>query len=310
MSRELPNIIFMSTPEFGVPILQKVHEELGVAAVVTIPDRPQGRGRKLVPSPVCQAAVKLDIPVLKPEKLKDDNFIYELANLEPDIILVVAFRILPPEVFTLAKLGTFNIHASLLPKLRGAAPINRAIINGEKQTGLTTFLIDRTVDTGNLVLQEAFDLPDHFTAGDLHDYMMPLAADIGVRTCRMLISGEYTPLKQDDSKATPAPKIFTEQSIIDWSKSSLEIKRFVHGFSPVPGARTLWNGKILKLLRLELTVNKILQTGEFMIIENSMFVGTGDFDLRIIELQPEGKKALPVKDFINGYRGEDRGNFQ
>lgn len=299
----------MGTPEFAVPILEKVHSELGICAVVTVPDKLQGRGLKLQQSAVSIKATELGLPILKPEKLKDEDFISELRKFEPDIILVVAFRILPEEVFSLAKIGTFNIHASLLPRLRGAAPINWAIINGEKKTGLTTFLIDKKVDTGNLLLQEEFELPEHFTAGDLHDYMMPIAAELGVRTCELLITGNYEPKQQADSLATPAPKIFPEQAEIVWNNNSSEVRRFIHGFSPFPGARTKFEGRMMKILRVSDSDAIGIDSGEFKIGTGEFLVGCKDGTLSVQELQLEGKKAMKIMDFLNGYRGVKSGKI-
>lgn len=300
----------MGTPEFAVPVLEKLHQELGVKAVVTVPDKPKGRGRKLSPSAVKIKALELGLPILQPEKLKDENFREELALFEPDIIVVVAFRILPPMIFNLSKIATFNIHASLLPKYRGAAPINWAIINGEKKTGLTTFLIEEKVDTGNILLQDEFEIPENFTAGDLHDFMMPRAARIAVTTCNMLLSSDYVLKKQVDDGATPAPKIFPADAYIDWSKPALQVKNFIHGFSPFPGARTNWNGKLLKILRAKVSsLDRKLVPGEYVIDGKGFFVACADGNIEITELQQEGKKPTDIKSFLNGYRGEKTGKF-
>ncbi len=308
MDSKSPNIIFMGTPEFSVPVLKKIHNELGIKAVVTVPDKEQGRGRRLIPSAVKRAAMEFGLPVLQPEKLKDEKFRDRLAAFEPDIIVVVAFRILPAMIFNLSRLGTFNIHASLLPKYRGAAPINWAIINGEKKTGLTTFLIEEKVDTGNILLQDEFEIPENFTAGDLHDFMMPRAAEIGLKTCKLLISGDYQLKKQDDALACPAPKIFPSQAFIDWSLPSEKLKNFIHGFSPYPGARVMWGGKLLKILRV-FKADEKLEPGHFRIEKKRFLVGTADASLTIIELQQEGKKSVGIEAFLNGYRGEREGKF-
>lgn len=303
-----PNIIFMGTPEFSVPVLDLIHRDFGVKAVVTVPDKPMGRGMKVRYSAVKQAALDRNIPVLQPANLIDSDFINQLAELEPDIIVVIAFRILPPEVYKLAKIGAFNIHSSILPAYRGAAPINRAIINGEKRTGLTTFLLEDKVDTGNILLIDEFDIPDNFTAGDLHDYMMPRAADIGLKTCHLLLSGNYNPIKQDHLLASPAPKLFPEQAWIDWSNRAETVRNFIHGYSPFPGARTMFNEKMIKILRCEIA-NCHLDPGEYIIDKNAFIVGCKDLSIKINELQLEGKKAVASKQFINGYRGALRGKL-
>lgn len=309
MDNSKPNIIFMGTPEFAVPALESLQLEFGVKAVVTVPDKPKGRGRKFLPSAVKVKATEYGIPVLQPEKLKDENFRDQLAAYEPDIIVVIAFRILPPMIFTLSKIATFNIHASLLPKYRGAAPINWAIINGEKETGLTTFIIEQKVDTGNILLQDKFNIPKNFTAGDLHDFMMPRAAKIAVDTCNILLSGDYKLKKQNENLVSPAPKIFPSDSVLDWHKPVTVLKNFIHGFSPFPGARTNWDGKMLKILRVALAPRNELLPGEYKIINNNFYVGCEGGELEILELQQEGKKVADVKSFLNGYRGAMTGKF-
>ncbi|MCX7736418.1 MAG: methionyl-tRNA formyltransferase [Candidatus Kapabacteria bacterium] len=306
---EKPKIIFIGTPEFAVPTLEKLHQTYGISLVVTVPDKAQGRGLKLMPSAVKQKAVELGIPISQPESLKSEEFIKILSDIKPDIIVVLAFRILPEEVYTLSKLGTFNIHASLLPAYRGAAPINWAIINGEKKTGLTSFLLEKKVDTGSILLTKEFEIPEGFTAGDLHDALMPLSADLAVETCELLLSGNYQLIPQDDSKASKAPKIFPEDCKIDWSLPANQVRNFIHGTSPIPGAWTIWDDKRLKIFRAKVTDYKEGIAG-FFIIENSQFiVFCGEDAIIIEELQPEGRKPMKIKDFLNGYKGEKQGIF-
>lgn len=302
-------IVFMGTPEFAVPTLKALHKEFGVGLVVTTPDKQQGRGLKLIPSDVKKTALELAIPILQPEKLKDPDFVSKLKEYNPDIIVVLAFRILPKEVFTLARLGTFNIHASLLPKYRGAAPINWAIINGEKTTGLTAFLINEKVDTGNILLQKAIDIPENFTAGDLHDLLMYEAPEIAISTCKLLISGNYTAYKQDDSQATPAPKIFPEFCQINWTMDADYLKRFIHGVSPIPGAYTFLEGKRLKIYRVEHSCCGTGQPGYYEIQGKNLIVQCGKGFLSLLEVQPEGKKIMRIEEFINGFRGPKKGFF-
>lgn len=301
----------MGTPEFAVPSLEALHAAYGVKAVVTVPDKPKGRGLKLLPSAVKAKAVELGIPVLQPEKLKDIQFINSLKELKPDIIVVIAFRILPEEVYSLASTGTFNIHGSLLPKYRGAAPINRAIINGDEVSGLTSFLLKKEVDTGDILLKKQVRIPDNATAGDLHDMLMPVAAQLSVETIELLLSGSYTPCVQDNSLASPAPKIFPDQCRIDWTGEAATLKNFIHGMSPSPGAWTMWNGKRLKILRVELLkADGKGNPGSFR-MENGLFTVDCAFGkLSIVELQAEGKKAMKTHDFLAGYRGEATGTFE
>jgi len=306
---EKPKIIFMGTPEFAVPTLEKLNEKYGVGLVVTVPDKAQGRGLKLMPSAVKEKAIELEIPILQPESLKSEEFIRTVSEFNPDIIVVLAFRILPEEVFTLAKVGSFNIHASLLPAYRGAAPINWAIINGEKKTGLTSFLLEKKVDTGSIILSKEFEIPDGFTAGDLHNALMPLSAELAIETCELLMSGNYKLIPQDESKASKAPKIFPEDCKIDWSQPAEKVRNFIHGTSPIPGAWTIWDDKRLKILRARISDNKEGIAG-FFIIENSQFiVFCGEDAIIIDELQAEGRKPMKIKDFLNGYKGENQGIF-
>ncbi len=309
MTRQNINIVFMGTPEFSVPTLERLNNEIGVAVVVTAPDKPQGRGRKLQPSPVKLKALELKIPVLQPESLKDENFIKELQFYEPDIIVVVAFRILPAMVYKLAKIASFNIHASLLPKYRGAAPINWAIINGEKVTGLTSFILQDKVDTGDILIQREFIIPENATAGDLYQMMKPLAAELAVETCYLLISGNFLPVKQDDTLASPAPKLFPEQCRIDWNKDNLSIRNFIHGVSPEPGAWTMFDNKRLKILRCLPIENKNGNNGEFEIIDKEFYVNCAKGSISVIELQIEGKKVMNIRDFLNGYKGKSKGKL-
>jgi methionyl-tRNA formyltransferase len=310
MSEKSVNIVFMGTPEFAVPTLEKLHSEFGVKAVVTIPDKPKGRGKQMQSSDVKLKALELGLPVLQPEKLKDESFINELKSYEPDIIVVLAFRILPEEVFKIARIATFNIHGSLLPAYRGAAPINWAIINGEKKTGLTSFILEKKVDTGNILFQKTVPITDNMTDGDLHDLLMPLAADMAVDTCNSLLSGEYQLLPQDDSKASPAPKIFPEMCEIKWNQHARELCYFINGMSPFPGAWTTWNGERLKIIRAAFSACSKGIPGEFSIAQNSFLVQCDKGIISILELQLPGKKIMKTVDFLRGYRGEMSGKFE
>jgi len=312
------NIVFMGTPKFAVPTLEALHNRYGVRAVVTATDKPQGRGHKVLPSDVKKRALELGIEVLQPESLKDQDFIEKLKYLNPDIIVVVAFRILPKEVYTLPKLGCFNVHASLLPKYRGAAPINWAIINGESITGLTSFLIQDKVDTGNILLQKIIPIPSGATAGDLHDLMAPQAADLACDTCELLAKGNYKPIQQDESQATLAPKIFSHTAKINFNDYAEKVRNFIHGHSPVPGAWTLFDGKKLKILRTDFDkcscsidepFLQLEKPGEYLIYNSQFVVKCAAGVISIKELQLEGKKVMNVSDFINGYKGNLKGMF-
>lgn len=297
-------IVFMGTPEFAVPSLKILLENsYDIAAVVTAPDRPQGRGQKLDFSPVKKYSLEKKIRILQPEKLKDPEFVSTLRAISPDLIVVVAFRILPSEVFKLPPLGTFNLHASLLPKYRGAAPINWAIINGEKETGVTTFFIEESVDTGNIILQARVPIGENETAGELHDKLAEIGAEIVLHTVRLIEMGKVQPKPQDNSMATPAPKIFKENCRIDWNKSATDIHNLVRGLSPSPGAFTYYDDKVLKIYRtLPHNQQSNQEPGTIVMAEKKLIVATNSGDIEILELQLEGKRKLTAEEFLRGSR--------
>ncbi len=307
MSDTSPKIIFMGTPEFAVPSLRAIHEKFGVAAVVTVPDKPKGRGLKLVPSPMKVAALELGIPVLQPESIKSPEFAEQIAALKPDIIAVIAFKILPPSVYSQAKLGAFNIHGSLLPKYRGAAPIQWAIINGEKVSGVTSFLLKEKVDTGEILQTKQVEITDGMTAGELYYALMPLAAELAVETCDALLNGAATPIPQNDEEATPAPKLFRENCKIDWKQQAEIVRNFIHGVSPVPGAWTEFEGKRMKILKADLANSMWSAAGEFTIEGDEMFVACETDGISLKEIQLEGKPVVRAADFVRGWRGEKSG---
>jgi methionyl-tRNA formyltransferase len=306
----MARIVFMGTPHFAVPTLELLTKEHEVVAVVTVPDKPQGRGLKMHYSAVKEKAIELGLNILQPEKLKDEDYINSLKALNADIFCVVAFRILPKEVFTLPKYGSFNIHGSLLPKYRGAAPINWAIIKGEQETGLTSFILNEKVDTGNILLYKKVLIDEYTTAGILHDRLQAIAPKLAIETCQMIINGNYTPLKQDDSLATPAPKIFKQDCIISFKTDAQIVANFIHGLSPYPGAFTYIheNGtkKQLKIISCKLAEYSGKE-GSFEIKEKKFIIYCADKAIEVIELQLEGKKQVGIKDFLNGWRGEHSG---
>lgn len=300
----------MGTPEFAVPALEKIHEKYKISAVVTVPDKPRGRGQKLIPSPIKKTAIEMGLPVLQPEKMKDESFAKQIADISPDIICVIAFKILPPQIYEQARLGSFNIHGSLLPKYRGAAPINWAIINGEKVTGVTSFLLKKKVDTGDILIKKELAIPDGATAGDLHDLMMPLAADAALETIDLLVDGKVQPISQEDTEATPAPKLFRDGCKIDWNKPAQEIRNFINGTSPIPGSWTEFEGKRLKVLRCDLHDTIDRNPGDFECSSDAIIVQCGDGAIAITELQMQGKKMMLACDFLCGWRGEAAGRFE
>ncbi len=296
----------MGTPDFAVPALEEINKKYGVQAVVTQPDRPKGRGKKLAAPPVKEKALELGLPVLQPEKMKAPEFIQAIKDIEPDIICVIAFRILPAEVYEAAKIASFNIHGSLLPKYRGAAPINHAIINGETTTGLTSFILQRVVDTGDILLKKEVEVSDGDTFGDMYYKLQALAPDLSIETIELLKSGKYTPLKQDESLASPAPKIFKSDCEINWNQDTKTVRNFIRGISPIPCAWTHFNGQALKIYRAEIS-NKNLNEKEFEIDDKTFSIGCSDGTLDLTEIQLPGKKAVKVEDFLRGYRGNKSG---
>lgn len=305
----MATIVFMGTPEFAVPALRALHHEFGVRAVVTTPDKPKGRGLTLQPSEVKQAAIDLGITeILQPTSLKDPGFRDALAALQPDILCVIAFRILPRSIYELASIGAFNVHASLLPRFRGAAPINHAIMHGETETGVTSFLLNDVVDTGSILRRHAIAIPDGMTAGDLYAALMPLAATCAVDTCRALLDGTARPLPQDDARATPAPKVFRETSAIDWSLDRRTVRNFIHGLSPVPCAWTTWLGEPLKIYRATLS-EQPCPAGHWRIADGAFIVGCADGALQLDEIQLPGKRRMPTSDVVRGHRGPTEGMF-
>ncbi len=236
-------IVFMGTPDFAIPSLKAIYQsKYDLIAVVTTPDKERGRGQKVTFTPVKQFAVENNIPVYQPEKLKgNDEFVNQMKELQPDLFVVVAFRILPKEIFEIPKYGSFNLHASLLPKYRGAAPIQWAIIKGETETGLTTFKLAEKVDTGNIYLQVKVPIHPEDNFGTLHDRLSELGADVIMQTISLIESGNYQLLPQDDSLASPAPKITKEICKIDWNKPAEEIHNLVRGLSPYPAAFFIHN---------------------------------------------------------------------
>ncbi len=305
-------IVFMGTPEFAVPSLKAIAEAgYEIAAVVTNQDEPQGRGLKISPSAVKTTALELGLPIIQAASLKDPEFVARLKTIAPDLMVVVAFRILPRDVFTIPKLGTFNLHASLLPRYRGAAPINWAIIRGERETGVTTFFLDDKVDTGKIILQKKTEISIDDTAGELAKRLSLTGAEAVVETIRLVEDGNVKIIEQDNSLATTAPKISKENCLIDWSKPAKEVHNFVRGFSPEPGAYTFLDDKFLKIFRTRLTGEKANPSaGEIKIEAGRFYASCSDELVEILELQLEGKKKLDAREFVRGARIESGEKFQ
>ncbi len=298
-------IIFMGTPEFAVPGLQRlVAAGYNIVAVVTAPDKPQGRGKKIGTSPVKDYAVEAKIPVLQPTNLKDESFLEELASYKADLQIVVAFRMLPVAVWDMPRLGSYNLHGSLLPDYRGAAPINWAIINGEKQTGVTTFKLKHEIDTGNVLFQETEPIHDTDNVGTVYERLMHLGADLLVKTVAAITSGDYE-LKPQRLPDMPkhAPKIFREDCKINWEESSLRTQNFIRGLSPYPAAWTTLHSVDCKIYSSEVLDGKPKgNPGDFLSDGKTFIeVNTNDGRLKITELQLQGKKRMKTDEFLRGY---------
>ncbi len=303
-----PSIIFMGTPEFAVATLQALLENgFRIAAVVTAPDKPAGRGLKLSESAVKRYAIQKNIPVLQPVKLKDPAFHEQLKSFQPDVQIVVAFRMLPEIVWSMPPLGTINLHGSLLPQYRGAAPINRAIMNGELKTGVTTFKLQQEIDTGNILLMEEISIGPDETAGELHDRMKEIGAGLVIKTVRGMMDGTLQEKPQDvvDPKALKmAPKIFASDCEIRWEDPTEKIYNQIRGLSPFPCAYTLLDSKICKIFRSRREINsKAGKTGK-METDGKTWLrfSASDGYIYIEEMQLEGKKKMGVADFLRGYR--------
>ena len=295
-------IIFMGTAGFAVPSLEYlVTHGFTPKAVVTSPDRPKGRGQKVSYSPVKEAAIRLGIePIIQPEDVKSEGFASEIATLKPEIIVVVAFKILPPAVYTKASKGAFNLHGSLLPLFRGAAPINRAVMSGVSETGVTTFFLEKKVDTGQIILQRSMPVGEDENAGEVHDRMMVLGAEVVLDTVKMIVEDRVETYSQENSKATSAPKIFKEDREVVWGDSAENVHNHIRGLAPYPGAWTTYDKKQVKIYKSRVVKGKG-RPGEIITMENTLEVACGKGAIEILELQPESRKKMSVSEFLRGY---------
>ena len=296
-------IVFMGTPDFSVPCLQALIDDgHDVCAVFTQPDKPKGRHGVLSAPPVKELALKYDIPVYQPDSLKNDEIKSFFASLGADLALVVAYgKILPEEFLNAPKYGCINMHASLLPKFRGAAPIQWSIINGEKRSGVTAMQMDKGLDTGDILLSESVEIRDDETAQELHDELSVLGAQVMRKTLLMLQKGVLLPIRQDDSQSTYAPILTKELSAIDWQKSALQIHNQIRGLYPWPGASAVLNGKTLKIHSAKLLGKTQGEPGEVVFNDRRLCVACGDGNAaELLVIQAPGKKAMPVTDYLRG----------
>jgi len=323
MDKKSLRIVFMGTPEFATASLDILVESgYNVVGVVTMPDKPGGRGYKIQYSAVKKYALEKGLPLLQPEKLKDESFLKELKGWRADLQIVVAFRMLPEVVWNMPLLGTFNLHASLLPQYRGAAPINWSIINGEKETGVTTFFLTHEIDTGKIILQQKIPIRENDTAGDIHDKLMQVGAEVVKQTVDLILENKAEPISQEqlfseDAVLKPAPKIFKETCRIDWNRSPENIHNFVRGLSPYPGAWTelFLPGKEPLLIKIysskEIKEENAFSPGT-IITDNKTFLKaalSGGF-LQVEEIQVAGKRTMKAEEFLRGFKVEEGAFFK
>jgi len=316
-------IVFMGTPEFAIASLKSLLQHgFNITTVVTSPDKPAGRGQKIQIPPVKKFAIDNCLILLQPEKLKDSKFVSQLRSLQADLFVVVAFRMLPEEIWSMPRLGTINLHASLLPQYRGAAPINWAIINGEEQTGVTTFFIGKEIDTGKILANLSLSIKPAETAGQLHDKLMEAGADLLVKTIKAIESGNINPIDQNkiqviESKLKTAPKLTKENCRIDWSQESKTIFNLIRGLSPYPAAWSILQNietgqkTSVKIIEAEFTIDRPIGHPGIINSDGNSFlhVSTSNGIIPIKVLQAEGKKMLHINDFLRGFRGIEKFNF-
>lgn len=305
----------MGTPDFALPSLKILLEhQYQIASVVTSPDKPKGRGQRISSSPIKEFACEKNLPILQPEDLRHPSFVNQLMGLKPDLIVVVAFRILPQEIFTLPRYGSLNLHASLLPRYRGAAPINWAIIRGEKETGVTTFYLKEKVDTGGIILQARVKIGPDETAGELQDKLAEVGAEIVLQSVRLIELGKVTVREQEEQLATTAPKIFKEDCRIDWNRSAQDVHNFVRGLSPSPTGWTRHGETVLKIYATQLLESSTSDTeraralthpskpGQVVCVSKDLLlVQTNDGPIALREIQQEGRKRMTASEFLRGY---------
>jgi methionyl-tRNA formyltransferase len=304
-----PRIVFMGTPAFAVASLSALLQaKMNVVGVVTAPDKPAGRGMQLQQSAVKQFALAHNLPILQPEKLKSPDFFEALKQWQPDLQVVVAFRMLPEQIWSFPPMGTLNVHGSLLPQYRGAAPINWAIINGEKETGVTTFQLQHAIDTGAILLQDRIPIAPNNTAGEIHDTMMEVGAQLLVKTLHGLFENSIKAVPQEqvigNEALQHAPKIFTKDCEIDWEKPCASIHNLIRGLAPFPGAITKIDGKIVKLFLTQMIEGPPTEVPGTFITDGKTYakIACKDGYIGLADIQWEGKKRMPIIDFLRGYR--------
>lgn len=298
-------IIFMGSPDFAVPSLEALYySSHEILAVVSGKDKRRGRGKTLSPTPVKEKALQLKLPVIEAEDLKSAEFEQKLRKYDPDLFVVVAFRILPENILAIPKVGSINLHASLLPKYRGAAPIHWAVMSGEKETGCSIFFLDRKVDTGNVILQKKTPIGENETTGDVYDRLMNMGSHLLLKAVDSIEQGSYTVYEQDHFKATSAPKIFREDCQIDFTKDAMQVHNKIRGLSPFPVAWTKLDGQLFKIYETKVAPKVDVAPGEIEEHSSQVFVGCGEGTLELLKVQMQGKSVMKATDFFNGYKGD------
>lgn len=296
------NIVFMGSPEFAIPSLEQIHQsEHTIKAVVSNVDKRRGRGSKKSPTLVKAKAQELGLPVIEVEDLSSAQFGDQLKALDADLFVVVAFRILPTTILDIPKKGSINLHASLLPRYRGAAPIHWAVINGEEETGCTVFFLDEKVDTGNVIAQKKTAIGDNETTGELYNRLRDMGSELLLGSINKIDSGDYSLSEQDHSKATPAPKLFREDCHIDFNKPAKEVHNKIRGLSPFPTAWANWNGEKFNMYGSKLGIQANIDPGELLAKEDKLLVGCSDGTVELTEIQLPGTKRLTGEELIRGY---------
>ena len=296
------DVVFFGTPQFTLPTLSSLRLKHALKAVITQPDKPRGRHLKVTRSAAKEWALEHAIPILEPESLRDSGFVKAMKDINPEVIVVAAYgRIIPKELLDIPRFGSINIHASLLPRYRGAAPIQRAIMDDMDKTGVTIMQMDEGMDTGDILKQGEVLIEPRDNAASLTAKLAKIGADLLIETLPRLVEGGLEPVTQDESLATLAPPITKEELAIDWSLPAPRIVNMVRALDPAPGAHTTWRGKRLKILKAR-DVSHETPPGEFNIIEETLLIGTGLDSIEVLELQPEGKKVMGAAEFIRGYR--------
>jgi methionyl-tRNA formyltransferase len=296
------NIVFMGSPEFAIPSLEQIHQsEHTIKAVVSNVDKRRGRGSKKSPTLVKAKALELGLPVIEVEDLSSPDFSEQLKKLDADLFVVVAFRILPKAVLEIPNIGSVNLHASLLPKYRGAAPIHWAIINGEEETGCTVFFLDEKVDTGNIIAQKSTPIDDNETTGELYNRLRDMGSELLLNSIYEIDNKSYSLINQDHSKATPAPKLFRDDCHIDFNKPAKEVHDRIRGLSPFPTAWASWNGEKFNMYKSRLGKMASIEPGELLVKDDRLLVGCADGTVELTEVQLPGTKRLTGEEFIRGY---------